>query len=332
MKRIKAFLGIFVLSAIMGFSFNACNNSNKSSSLSSSSVNSSAIKGNGKNYIFDKETDFIYDLTKIDGKDYVVIQGIILPTGFREPEKIKDKDEWRIYDTATIIIPETIEGYTVGSISEKEKGVNLPPFFSVKECTVSVTLPMALKIIGKNAFSYSSITSIEIPDSVVEIGQDAFRQSKIKSINLPKSLIKIGDYAFFLLNITSIIIPDTVVEIGSHAFASSSLASIKLPANLKKLGSNAFQGCLSGTLTIPMGLTVIPFEAFRVSNISEVIIPDSVISIENGAFEYCSELTTVRLPSHPIKYGYSSTAFQNCPKLSLAARKPIQESGYTGNF
>jgi hypothetical protein len=134
----------------------------------------------------------------------------------------------------------------------------------------------------------------------------------------------------------SITIPDSVVEIGNGAFDSAYITSIKLPKNLKKLGNSAFTGCenLGGSITIPEGVTEIPDNAFPSTKITEVIIPDSVTNIGSEAFWGCSELTTVKVSSHPIKYsmGVYSNAFVNCGKLSLATRKIIQETGYTGGF
>jgi hypothetical protein len=70
------------------------------------------------------------------------------------------------------------------------------------------------------------------------------------------------------------------------------------------------------------------------TSLTTITIPESVTTIEKYAFYKCSELTEVKLPSHPIKYTGDDWegAFSECPKLSLAARKAIQDSGYKGSF
>jgi hypothetical protein len=140
-----------------------------------------------------------------------------------------------------------------------------------------------------------------------------------------------------------------VLEIGEEAFGSlssgSSNSSIKLPKNLKKIGDSAFYNCknLGGAITIPAGVTEILSYTFCNTNITEVTIPDSVAMIGENTFSFCTELTTVKLPSHPIQYlhtggyrygseGGNNDAFKGCGKLSLATRKAIQDSGYTGEF
>jgi hypothetical protein len=246
------------------------------------------VKGSGKNYILSKDTDFNYDLTTIDDKEYVVIQSANLPDGYNIPEG--SGNNMVIIDTLTVKIPKEIEGYTVGAI-------------------------------GDQAFQFG----------IYNLGV-----------------------------VTSVIIPDTVVEIGLGAFSGSSISFIKLPENLKKLGNNAFGSCenLGGSINIPAGITEIPRNAFNGgfingNKITEVVIPDSVTIIGEYAFLGCKELTTVKLPSHPIQYlhwsmmenklvlgsetGYGDKdgengAFESCGKLSLATRKAIQDSGYKGGF
>jgi hypothetical protein len=230
-----------------------------------------AVKGTGKNYTLSKDSDFKYDLTQIDGQDYVVIQGVNPPAGFQYPDNSGRGTV--LIDTLTVKIPAKIEGYTVGVIENLTYG----------------------------------------------------------SIYTPRKAI------------VDVTIPDTVIEIGAGAFGNSSISSLKLPKNLKKLGNGAFAYCenLSGTITIPEGITEIPRSAFYITAITGVTIPESVTTIGEGAFGYCSELATVKLPSHTVQYPkyemkgerpMDNDAFNECPKLSLAARNAIKASGYTDNF
>jgi hypothetical protein len=235
-----------------------------------------AVKGTGKNYTLSKESDFKYDLIKIDGQDYVRILEANLPEGFKKLENGKylgtalgvNAYEKVIVDTLTLKIPEKIEGYAVGAIGTGDAWGN-----------------------------------------------------------------RIADPCEAVVAVT---IPDTVIQIAYGAFQDAAISSIKLPKNLKTLGKLAFSGCknLGGKLVIPEGVTEIPEVCFTQASITEVTIPESVTSIGWSAFSECKELTTVKLPSHPIKYGSESgnRVFTDCGKLSLATRKAIEESGYTGGF
>jgi len=254
------------------------------------------IKGKGKEYILDKQTDFKYQLWKYEEVDYVYITGINLPQGFKKPDKIVKGTNlfgYTIYedvpnDTIAIKIPEKIEGYTVGFISGM-------------------------------AGTYGNEGSF----------------------------------------ITSVTFPNTIIFIGDYAFNGTSISSLKLPKNLKVLGEDAFANCknLGGSIAIPESMTYIPGGAFKSTIITEVIIPDSITFIAHGngwfegAFYDCKELTSVKLPSHPLQYLWYNPedgnyylskdydrkdenhgAFGSCPRLSLATRKAIQDSGYKGSF
>jgi hypothetical protein len=234
MKTNKRFItaGVLALALIFGLTVAACGGGGGGAAA--------AVKGTGKNYTMSKPEDFKYDLTKIDGKDYVVIQDVNVPSGFQKPKAPEDSESGKVnIDTLTVIIPEKIEGYTVGVIDED---------------------------------------------------------------------------ALAGMIITAVTIPDTVVEIRDGAFKNASISSIKLPKNLTEIPEKAFAGCTS---------------------LKEIVIPDSVTVIGDGAFNNCKELTTVKLPSHAITYegfGTSSYSFAGCPRLSLAERKAIQDSGYPGKF
>jgi hypothetical protein len=121
--------------------------------------------------------------------------------------------------------------------------------------------------------------------------------------------------------ITGVVIPDTVTEI--------------IPEKYSTIAQNVFSNCVSlKDVTLSNNLKVIVDGMFGgCTSLTAITIPESVTTIELGAFYKCSELAEVKLPSHPIKYPISYVdAFASCPKLSLAARKAIQDSGYKGSF
>jgi hypothetical protein len=258
-----------------------------------------AVKGKGKNWVLNKAEDFKYDLTKIDGQDYVVIKDINLPKDIKKPERITGTAvatsmgvfwDTELVDTITVNIPEKIEGYTVGVIRVEGAGGYLGD---------------------------RMVTAVTIPDTVVEIGRYTFSGSSISSIKLPKNLKQLGEKWDGIDNWMSTSSPAGQGDVFSGC---KNLVSITIPAGITEIPDNTFDGCES---------------------LKEVEIPDSVTTIGGWVFLNCKELTTVKLPSHPLKYAQrdegtgelmSNDAFKGCSKLSLAARKAIQDSGYTGDF
>jgi hypothetical protein len=188
-------------------------------------------------------------------------------------------------------------------------------------------------------------STVKIPEKiegypVVEIGAKALGQRmEITSVTIPNSVTKVGEMAFFSTGITTITLPSGITELGKGAFgASTELTKITLPSGITEIPEACFSSAFGLTsITIPNGVTRIGMKAFNgCESLKEVIIPESVTEIETGAFMYCSELTTVKLPSHPVKYSVNylggNDSFESCPKLSLAVRKAITDSGYTGQF
>ena len=89
----------------------------------------------------------------------------------------------------------------------------------------STIIPLSVTEIRRNAFSDTSLTSIEIPSSVKMIGWDAF-------INCT--------------SLTSVAINGKIKEIGRGTFRGcTALESITLPTGVNKIEWDAFKGCTS---------------------------------------------------------------------------------------
>jgi hypothetical protein len=150
MKKKGLVLGMLAMVLVFGLVFVACSKKGGGSGGgggADATVSVATVKGSGKNWTLSKDSDFKYDLIKIDGADYVQITHHNLPADFKKRE-----NKEVLIDTLTVKIPEKIEGYTVGSI-------------------------------GKDAFYTPYVTAVTIPDTVVEIGEYAFRDSSIGLIN-----------------------------------------------------------------------------------------------------------------------------------------------------
>ena len=175
----------------------------------------------------------------------------------------------------------------------------------------------------------------------------------ITSITLPDTLteFKIGtdDKIFgFLPELQSITYPKSFKTLPpkSGITGDNKLAVVNWPKDLEVINAQ-FDLPEITELVIPDGVKVIGREAFaKCGKLTSLTIPDSVEVIGNEAFYYCTELTTVRIPAHPIAYASINNrsgkieernvdfnnAFGRCSKLSLAVRKAITDTGYTGKF
>lgn len=112
-----------------------------------------------------------------------------------------------------IVIPETIDGYRVASISNSA--------FSGCESLASVNIPGSVTSIGDWAFrGCQRLASVVIGDSVTAIGWEAFGNCKsLARVMIGNSVTTIGDDAFCnCTSLASVLIPDSVKSIGSHAF------------------------------------------------------------------------------------------------------------------
>lgn len=161
-------------------------------------------------------------------------------------EVIEDQDPEHSYlnpypDITELTIPATVS-YEDNTYMVTKIGNGA--FESCQNLT-TVTLPATLEKIGKDAFLYSSITSIEIPNTVRTIGMSAFAMcTNLASANLPTGLTTIN-YGLFsgCSKLTSINIPEHVKTIGGAAFNLCGVTSIDLPAGLVQIGSAAFGFC-----------------------------------------------------------------------------------------
>jgi hypothetical protein len=167
-------------------------------------------------------------------------------------------------------------------------------------------------------FERTKVTGVVLPDTI-ELKLDSssgynpgFASTPLQSITFPKGLAAIpGMFFQYCKSLKSIDIPDTVRVIGSAAFRESGLTSIVIPEGVELIGSYAFSLC---------------------KDLKSVTLPESIREIRLSAFEGCSSLETVNLPSHKISYDEGFDVFDGCTKLSIATRKAINDSGYTGKF
>lgn len=225
-----------------------------------------------------------------------------------------------------------------------------------------------LKSIGNRAFyECNSLVTVTLPDGVEEVGDEAFSGTSVKSLNITDALVRAGRDAFYDISANktgyivygkvlykyvgsdvSAVVPSGVVSIASGAFENNSvLTSISIPASVTHIGKNAFDGianlseievdadnavyssqgnCLveteSGTLVYGTVGAVISSEgnvvaiadyAFKGINIKSLDIPGNVKTIGEGAFYNAKELTSVTLPESLESIG--ANVFSGAEKL-----------------
>lgn len=149
----------------------------------------------------------------------------------------------------------------------------------------SITIPQGIRIIGEDALSGFSMSSVILPDTVTTIGNSAFIWcDNMKTINIPPAVTLIDDYAFYgCESLPSITIPDSVTAIGYCAFAyCKALTEVVIPKSVTMIDSRAFAEC---------------------ENLTSIVVPASVTEIEEDVFSECPLLTlTVTPGSHAEQY------------------------------
>jgi hypothetical protein len=210
-----------------------------------------------------------------------------------------------------VVIPEEIEGFPVVGFDGEDAGGGSTRF----------------------VFQGSAATSVTFPDSLLpfffekdnEMGRDVavalfVGAGKLTEVIFPQGITRIADDMFKGCSaLKSFTIPGTVTTIGGSAFGESGLTSMVIPEGVTVIGGYAFAYC---------------------RDLKSITLPESLQRIHWSAFLNCSNLETVKLPSHKIVYasggdwdiGEESTSFRGCTKLGLAAQKAIRDTGYRGSF
>ncbi|WP_167485732.1 leucine-rich repeat protein [Geobacillus kaustophilus] len=198
-----------------------------------------------------------------------------------------------------VVIPSTIDGYSVVEIAENaflNSGIR------------SVVIPEGVKLIGDQAFMGNELTSVDIPGSVTRIGDWAFFDNDLTSVTIGSSVEYIGLRAFSQNNIDFINLPSSVKVIGDHAFSVNNLTSIDIPDSVTDIGKYAFADNHIEVAKLPVGLTTISEGLFSHNNLTSIDIPESVVTIEAHAFR-ANNLVNVRIPDNVTfigEYAFSS--------------------------
>ena len=231
-----------------------------------------------------------------------------------------------------VVVPSTIEGYSVTGISSKAFYQNTtiskivaPSVTSIGsscfyKCTnlSSVELPEVTNL-NSSCFSYSNLTSIELP-KVTSLGYYCFEScTRLSSVSFPLAT-SVGTQCFYkCTNLSSVELPE-VTNLNSSCFSDcSKLTSIELP-KVTSIGSSCFYGCALTSVELPLVTSLDSSTFSNCTKLSSVSIP-KVTSLGSSCFQACSALTSIELPEVT---SLSSQCFYTCSNLtSINAPKAI---------
>ena len=169
-------------------------------------------------------------------------------------------------------------------------------------------------IIGRYAFSSTSLTSVTIPSSVTSIDNYAFYNcTSLTSVTIPSSVTSIGIAAFSKCNaLTSVFISDLAawcdISFGADSanplvyahnlyLGNNLITSLIIPNGVTKIKNYAFYGCTSIT-SVSLSNSMISLGGYcfrKCTNLATITIPDTITTMGSGAFTDCSALTGVYL-------------------------------------
>lgn len=159
----------------------------------------------------------------------------------------------------------------------------------------SVILPERLETIGKEAFRYNNLKTVNIPATTYSIGESAFNSNKISKLILPDTITEVQSGAFSVNAITDLRLSRGMTEISQGTFAMNiNLTHIDIPDTIKVIGATAFAGARLESLEIPKSVEKIERKAFHLHHLTELRIPGNVKEIGDSAFEGTFKFMTLK--------------------------------------
>lgn len=173
------------------------------------------------------------------------------------------------------IIPDRIAGIKVIGIGKQA--------FEYRELK-SIEIPDSILNISDGAFSNNDLTKVDIPENIRSINKDAFANNRINTVNLAKGVVTLGDGAFGNNNLTLLELPKSIRGIGNYAFANNKLKTISFQIGASKIGHGAFMDNNLKSIELPASLIGIGRDAYKNNNITTVYVP-WYINLDNHAFD-----------------------------------------------
>lgn len=103
-------------------------------------------------------------------------------------------------------------------------------------------IPEGVETICDRAFEDQvMLTDVKLPSTVTTIGQEAFTETSLRSVEMPSALREIKERAFEnCKKLTSVIFNEGLETIGNLAFRYDAIPTVMLPSTLKHLGNLSF--------------------------------------------------------------------------------------------
>ena len=205
--------------------------------------------------------------------------------------------------------------------------------------TIEIQSDSQLKKIGRNAFSYSIVSSIYFPSSLSELEEEwqigvTFEKIEISQKNKnfiykddqfllgktnPKS-DKFNVLIYSRRDIKEAIIPSSVEIISNNAFDGCRyLEKVSIPASVSEIGFYAFYRCdelKNVEFSNKSQLKYIGKHAFFSTGLAEISIPKNVITIDDLAFANCVHLGKLTIDKNSKlktvgKYAFTMTCIEH---------------------
>ena len=198
----------------------------------------------------------------------------------------------------------------------------------------NVSLGNTVKIVGKRAFSGSSLSSLTGTGALEQIGDYAFRNGNLRgTVEIPDCITSVGTDALSWRSISHTIV-DGVIYIGNsqnpYALAVSideknKSGAVNLQDGTRCVMDGAFDGEKVTSVKIADSVKYIGKYAFANNSIDEFKIPDGVKSIGEGAFYKSIKTDTLEIPQSVEFIG--DEAFYNCNTISNFILPPTVKIG-----
>lgn len=228
---------------------------------------------------------------------------------------------------SALIIPETIDGYTVTKIGSSTfygntvlRDVVIPDsvteigsyaFWNCQNLE-SISLSHSLKSLGSRAFSNCiALNTIEIPKSLEQCNLSSNMTTgeyygpfsgcdMLKTVTFERGTSSIVEYLMYGCDgLEQIKIPDTVTKIGRMSFSEcENLNAVEITNLVTTIDDAAFKGCVAlNEITIPDSVTEIGSQAFyKCINLESISLSKGLKSLGIKALGNCTSLTMVEIP------------------------------------
>lgn len=193
----------------------------------------------------------------------------------------------------------TVEAYTytdgnyMGATSFVEG--ELPPYMLMGTNVETLELPKNAKIIGKSAFSATSINRFEVPIGVSRIDDYAFANcSNLREVTIPQS-VQLGDGVFkSCQSLTGVEFSNAVSVIPAYTFDGCTAYTASLPEGVASVGDYAYRGTALTDLNLSGVKTIGNYSFSDMPRLATISVDTNAeIQVGKGAFSHDKALTSI---------------------------------------